>query len=379
MCFIKKEGFIPRNEQFKTNIAKLFYTEDVEAKFDKQKFRAHFRRHYLNNISLDNELNEELVQEVQQEIPDSLEDELELAIAIYAILCKKFCYSPDYILTSSSSDIPPYEEVNASNHQVICVTFAIIYYKLLKMYNIDANLAGDCLTHMKVNIRIHSMMIEADATNFGFGYTHDYRLSDLANVKLGFPITGFVLANLAYEDYNYVKYNEPHLERVISRVTSKIYDKEHKAIKISFLLYEHQSKLREQKKSRGVTPEEEAAYHIAFLNQLATYKASNAECENKQFISKFSHKLFNDFQGEVKVSLLFKRIEEQIHLYNLYTIKTTNNTIYFLETENGLLVHFEGSALIENIITRNLEFKSEEKQSQVQPIQNKIKQLKKDS
>lgn len=374
--YIRREGIIQKNIHFKENLSSLFYAQDIESLFNKSQFRSHFKRCYLSKDYLDNKIDNQLIAEIEKALPKS-DDKLEIAITIYILLCQKLHYSSSYIVEKDSNKITPYWNVNSENNDIVCFTFSIIYFKLLKMYGIDANLSGDDLKHMKVEMRINSMMLEADATNFGRSSESEYKLSDIANVRYGISINGFNLIKLYYKDANYIRYNEKRLAKNILRVQQRVGKKTNALFEISSMIYQRSLHLREQKKNFSLTLEDEIDYQMETMNQVMSYKIENSECENKQLQAKFSHKLFKGYQEYLKkVFLLYKKEKGHTYLFNLYMFEVNEEPIFYLETE-GRLTKYSKNSILEEIERRKLKFKDQNALNLISEKLNNNSKLKK--
>ena len=112
------------------------------------------------------------------------------------------------------------------DNDVVCMQFSVIFYKLLKLFGINASLEGDMESHFYVIYNIGSMVIKADGTRYGY-YDEDadvLGLSDLANVKFGFRIKSLELYRPFYKKDNkkYWNFNNKKLEAIIDSVYSKL-------------------------------------------------------------------------------------------------------------------------------------------------------------
>ncbi len=345
--------------KFKNNIDELFYGLEAEAFFSAEKFRCHFKKCYLDNITTSNELDVNLLKVVGDFLPKKDLSELEVAIALYIILCRVVSYSSDYIINHNINNIPKFYEVNDLNNEVICITFAIIYYKLLKMYNIDANLSGDFFTHMKVELRINSMMLSADGTFFGFNQMKKdcYNISDLGNVKFGFSLTGFYLESVYYTDLSYIKYNKEKLYNAILNVNRMLDINNEKAIMIGNILYDYEIELRRLKKNSADVTLEEIDYRMNTLNRIYGFKLKDCICENKQFLSKFKHRILGDIS--LRDILLYKDDVNGFELFNLYIIDLNGNLLYYFE-DGRAFKRYDYEEIKELINSYNLLFKNED-------------------
>lgn len=344
--------------RLKNNIDNLFYGLEVECLFNEQKFRSHYKMCYLDDLLINNDLDEKLLNIIKESLPKENLSELELAIALYLILCRSVSYSGNYVISKKIDNVPKYYEVNDVNNEVICVTFAIIYYKLLRLYNIDANLSGDLLTHMKVELRINTMMLSADGTYYGFNQLNggNYQISDLGNAKFGFSLTGFNLVDEYYSDLAYIKYNKDKLYNAILKVSKMMNLDNEGALKIGNILYNYEIELRRLKKNSESSLLDEIEYRIDTLNKIYSFKIEGLTCENKQFISKFKHRLFNGIN--LRDVLLYREIDGNVELYNLYVITLDGEVLYYLDDGNSFR-RYEIEKLKEIINERQLLFKND--------------------
>lgn len=341
------------SETYNKNINDLYYLNDIEAKYNKTRFQLHYRTTILGDINIDNDLDESIVSYVKNNLPNDLDNELELAIAIYVLVCNILQYDGTYFVTGSLDDIAPFEKISCDNPKGVCVQIAIIYYKLLKMYGIDAQLNGSVRRHLNVNLRIGTMMINADPTKEGY-YSEIYNMSDLTNVKLGFLPEGIVLLGKFYIDANYIKYNIVRLYDAIRNVYKKMGMSTIKQEQFDYVID------KMQKSEFGLDKKvfkEDIDRRMVMVNSFPLIEYSNVE--NYQYLSRIVTSIFGDIvENRVENIMLYKYIDGKISIGSLLVVYDEDNIPYYYLLMNGKYVNLNVSDLCYCMIENQWMFKN---------------------
>lgn len=337
---------------FLRNINCLFYLNDVESKFNPEKFKLHYSKPFLGEIDVNDDLSLEFVEYIKNNLPDNLESNLEKAIAIYVLLSKVLVYSPIYTIHEELSETNPYSSVTPNNNEVVCVHFSIIYNKLLTMFGIESNLAGDINSHMFVNLNFGTMMIRADATQYGF-YDDKFNLSDMTNMKYGFRIEGFKIFPQFYAVNSYPIFLQDKLDKIIDRVYSKMN-----------LILDRKEKLNDyidkfQKREFGIGIEvnkEDIDRRIGELNSFPTI--INGKVEDTQFFNMLVTSFFFDIAEERLENISFyKNVDGKIVLTKMLVIYDEERIPYYYFFRNGKLVNFSVDDIVDIILNEGWLFK----------------------
>lgn len=341
------------SETYKKNVDDLFYLNDIEAIFNKEKFRLHYRTTFTDLININNDLDSSVVEYVKNNLPTDLSNELELAIAIYVLVCNILQYDGKYLITSDFYSTNPFESISLDNPRGVCIQIAVIYYKLLKMYGIDCHLDGSMRRHLNVNLRIGSMMINADATKFGY-YSETYNLSDLTNVKLGFLPEGFELLTGKYLDINYIKYNAVRMHDAIRSVYKKMGLSTLKHDKFEYLIDKMQQS--EFGFNRKVY-KEDIDRRVAMVNTFPLIEYSNVE--NVQYLSRIITSLFADiFDNRVENLMIYQVNGTKIDIGSILVVYDEDGNPYYYLLNNGKYVNMSVTELCNYMIDNNWLFKN---------------------
>ena len=341
------------NSNLKNNIVDLFYLLDVEVLFNSEKFRLHYSGFYLDEFDIDCELNQELVLFIDKHVSKGNYNELETTIIIYYWLCKIFEYDSRYVVYNDLKRTSDIEKIDFNNNKVVCAHFSTIYYKFLKKYGIDCNLAGD-RNHVFVNFRIGSMMLKADSTRCGY-FDVDYTLSDLTSVKYDFLIDGLFLVEEYYTDFNYIKRNKKKLNDTIKSVYKSLGISLDNRNKFNNLLRKYQ--INEFSKEDIIT-KEVIDRRISFLNSIF-YKVCS-EVEDVQMLTKLVRTIFADIEGDhTEEIILYKVINNEVKLTKLLVLYDWEMNPYYYFDVDGQYVNYEVDDIVSLIIDGGWLFKNQ--------------------
>ncbi len=340
------------SREFVTNIRDLYYLNEVEVEFNPDKFKMHYGHANTGTLSLKENVDPTIVEYVNNNLSNSLQSDLEKAIGIYILLARVLRYAPIYTLTEEIYDTYPYFDVTLDNNEVVCVHFSIIYYKLLEMFGIEANLDGHYESHMFVNLSFGSMMIRADATRYGY-YSDQLELSDLTNTKYDFMIEGFYIEDSRYFDKKYVEYGRDRLHEVIEDVYKKMGLNTDTKSKMNEFVDKYQRV--EFAKSR-VVDKSVFDERIDMLNSMFKFQEDNVE--NTQFYNWMTTSIFYDIAEERAENIsLYRKSDNGIELSKLLVLYEEDGTPYYYLYDGGKLVNYDVDTVIEIILRDGWSFK----------------------
>ena len=340
------------SREFITNISDLYYLEEVEVEFNPDKFKLHYGTAYTGDLNLEEDIDSSLVEYVKCNLPNSLHSDFEKAIGIYVLLAKVLKYSPIYTITKDFHKTTPYFGVTLDNNEVVCVQFSIIYYKLLKMYGIEANLAGNYCSHMFVNLNFGSMMLRADATRYGY-YSDQLELSDLTNTKYDFMIEGFYLHTKQYFDSKYIDYCTERLRETILSVYNKMGLNTDGKSKINEFIDKYQ---RVEFAKDRVVDKRVFDERIEILNSM--FRFHEQTIENTQFFNWMITSVFYDI-AELRAEniSLYRKSDKGIELSKLLVLYEEDETPYYYLYIDGKLVNYDVDSVVEIILRDGWSFK----------------------
>ena len=342
------------SKEFITNIRDLYYLDEIEVEFNPDKFKMHYGTAYTNTLNVKEEVDSSLVEYIKNNLPDTLKSDLEKAIGIYILLAKVLRYAPIYTLTEEIYDTYPYYDVTLDKNEVVCVHFSIIYSRILDMFGIENNLAGNVDYHMYVNLNFGSMMIRADATRYGY-YSDQLELSDLTNTKYDFMIEGFYIVDDKYFDRNYVEYGRERLHDTIVDVYKKIgLNTDTKDKVVEFLdKYQRVEFTKNRVVDKSVFDE-----RIEMLNGMFKFQEDNVE--NTQFFNWVITSVFYDI-AELRAEniSLYRKTDNGIELSKLLVLYEEDETPYYYLYSDGKLVNYDVDTVINIILTDGWCFKKQ--------------------
>ncbi len=339
------------NISFLNNLYNLFYDNDIEYLFNKEKFRVHFKEAYTGDMDLNDTVSDDLRRCVYGNLPKSLDNDLERSIAVYMILCKVLRYNPSFTISRDLNRTSHYSLVDTKHNEVTCVQFSIIYYKILKEMGIDANLGGDIHDHMYVNVSCGTIMFIADATMSGY-YTDSYTISDITKLKYGFEIEGLYIAASCYKDSNYIQYNRARLNNSIKNVSRKLKYKNSLEKKVDKAI----SLFRRSEGSLEVVDYPVIERRINLLNAL--YFRVGSDVEDIQYFNKLVNGIFLDIHDDrVEALSLYKKVKDEVILEKVLVIYDEELKPYYYMFIDGHFVYLSLDQVINKIVDEGWNFK----------------------
>lgn len=307
----------------------------------------------ITNRLLDDNIDDSIIECVKDTV-SGLDDKLEIAVAIYIKLAQIFWYSPSFVVDNDYSKVEDLSKITLENNDIVCLHWAVIYSKLLNLYNIKNELKGND-EHLFVKLFFEEYLIEADATSYGVDY-REYRLADLTNAKLDLMITGFkTLSTQKNESLNKI------IKRVYNKIKIKFFD-DNKLDRLleKYRLYLYKRMVSKKEKGLPITDREEILIRILFLNRFYSMNSRLHSVERLQIFSKYYKHFFNGFDCDnSKCISLSEEDENGKHLIKLIVFKDCEDKFYyFLECLDGF-VEYSKEDLLEEFKNRNLTMKFE--------------------
>lgn len=340
-----KYDFLSADSSFKEKCKQLFYDGEVELSFGKDAFPLFPSSVDLGTFSVDSEIDSSLLSFVEERIPSTMHDPLELSISLYILLNQYLRYDARFLIYGYQ------RPVSSDTNDVICVTWSILYYQLLRRYGIEATLVGRFDKHMFVHLKVGSLLIKADGTSFGHDENDFYRMSDLGNCKMGICIRSFQLRENCYSDKERLHFYQRRLERAISTVYQKL------QLPCSF-----GEKLEEL--SEKVTTTFMSMYSFdrgEIEKRLAAFSSflpiQDCPVESLQFLKMLMHQFFSDILDGIEVITLFHGDEKTDLLFLLHFEDLEGNHFYYLQTDQGLYP-YDIETLVDYLVSHDFHFKN---------------------
>lgn len=311
------------------------------------------KKDVMNKMIADS-LDPSLIDYIRKSLENFSGTKAEFAIAIYIKLAELFWYDSKFVVDNDLSIIDELSAISVSNNEVICLHWAIIYYKLLDIYGIESKLLGND-EHLMVKVITEDFILYTDATRYGIG-NRNYQLADLTNLKLKLKIEGIYILN---------EHLNEKLEQTINLVYEKLGIEVFDSEKINTLLERYRMyccKRLSTKKEMGLNriDKPEILKRIRFLNFFYKLKINLREVERLQIFSKYYKNVFEGFDFDnCRCITMSEQNSAELHLVRLIILADDlDNIYYFLESPNGF-IEYTKEALLDEFVIRNIRFKYE--------------------
>lgn len=303
---------------------------------------------------LSNKLDDKMITYVSKYVSDDMST-LENAISIYLALGDVLCYSPYFSLTHDFNKISMVRDINLNNNEMICKSWAILYYRLLKHFGIKARIHRST-AHYKVEMTLDGVIYSMDATGYG-GNHYFYTLSDTTRIKCNLKISGFLVSGTVdVRDKNkfaegYEKLNES-IDNVYKRQGRKVVPDE----KYDSLKYKVGRLVKEHAMVVGIGSEEDINYRIKVINRFWGLNIIQAPVEKVQLFNAFYKFIFDDFttyEFQSKCYNVFAYKNHKLVIYKLLVLEV--NGIYYYYLDDGKkFTYYSRDELLKEFMNRNV-------------------------
>lgn len=348
---LNKHDYVTADETFKEKCKQLFYDGEVEFLLGMDAYPLLPSPVSLGEVSLEEEIDASLLSYVRKKIPSTIQDPLELSLAIYILLNQFLRYFRSFLVFGYQRPVPAYSSVSCTQNDVICVTWAILYYKLLRLYGIPACLVGRFDKHMFVHLKVGSLLLKADATTFGVDENDFYHMSDIGNCKLGIRIRSFQLRENCYPDKERLSFYKKKLDRVISLVYEKLQLPCHFQDTLEVL----SEKVVTRYLSLDSFDQKEIQRRMQLLSSFLPIQ--DCQVESLQFTKMLLQFFFPEILDGVEVISLYHEEEQVDLLFLLHFEDLEGNHMYYLETPQGVYP-YEVDSLVDFLVMHDYHFKN---------------------
>ena len=301
-----------------------------------------------------NKLDDKMITYVSKYVSDDMST-LEKAISIYLALGDVLCYSPYFSLTHDFNKISMVRDINLNNNEMICKSWAILYYRLLKHFGIKARIHRST-AHYKVEMILDGVIYSMDATGYG-GNHYFYTLSDTTRIKCNLRISGFLVSGTVdVRDKNkfaegYEKLNES-INNVYKRHGRNVVPDE----KYDSLKYKVGRLVKEHAMVVGIGSEDDINYRIKVINRFWGLNIIQTPVEKVQLFNAFYKFIFDDFttfEFQSKCYNVFAYKNHKLVIYKLLVLEV--NGIYYYYLDDGKkFTYYTRDDLLKEFMKRNV-------------------------
>ncbi|MBR6821366.1 MAG: hypothetical protein IKM55_03995, partial [Bacilli bacterium] len=241
------------------------------------------------------------------------------------------------------------------NNEMICKSWAILYYRLLKHFGIKARIHRST-AHYKVEMTLDGVIYSMDATGYG-GNHYFYTLSDTTRIKCNLKISGFLVSGTVdVRDKNklaegYEKLNES-IDKVYKRQGRNIVPDE----KYDSLKYKVGRLVKEHAMVVGIGSEDDINYRIKVINRFWGLNIIQAPVEKVQLFNAFYKFIFDDFttyEFQSKCYNVFAYKNHKLVIYKLLVLEV--NGIYYYYLDDGKkFTYYSRDELLKEFMNRNV-------------------------
>ena len=281
---------------------------------------------------------------------------MEKSIAIYVLLVSIFRHNGEFIIYEDESLLKDISSIGISNNEIVCWEFALIYYKLLKKYNIDVDLNGIGILGMHVNNNVIADNIPFNVDPISFRTNRaEKRLSDIARAQFGLLVSSIkLLADDYFDKYKYLSMDEiskmiasdyKKLDKTIENVYKKLgkdYVREDDFVKL-VNTYNSNTKRRLERNKQIENgniyhTKEDIDYRISTINYFYNMNIKKNNIEKVQFMTKYINMIFSDFESSDFnfISLIQRGDDNKSKWLKLIVVNDSDGrSYYYVEKDNG--------------------------------------------
>lgn len=290
---------------------------------------------FLNNLSdhFSNKIDYSIINYIENHLSYDMND-LEKSIAIYLCLGDILSYSADFSLFYNYNNVTPVKNISLDNSEIICKNWSILYYKLLRRYNIHSKLYRSG-SHYRVDIIINNVIYSADATGYG-GSGLCYSMSDIARIKYGFKIHKFFVRGTV--DPDDTKLFSESVSKLTSTIDEVYYKQDRKCFssnKIELFKCKVIKAILNNANKVGVGTMEDVDYRVKMINRFWGLKISEFPLEKAQLFNYFFGDLFEDYEDydfyEYKSFNIYSCLNGRIVIYKLIALDLDGKNYYYMD------------------------------------------------
>ena len=297
------------------NVNKLFYNKSLDQYYQTEFYLKFGGKSLISEEFIYKDINQNIYDYIDKSLPKDIDGNLEKSIAIYVLLVSIFRHNGEFIIYEDESLLKDISSIGISNNEIVCWEFALIYYKLLKKYNIDVDLNGIGILGMHVNNNVIADNIPFNVDPISFRTNRaEKRLSDIARAQFGLLVSSIkLLADDYFDKYKYLSMDEiskmiasdyKKLDKTIENVYKKLgkdYVREDDFVKL-VNTYNSNTKRRLERNKQIENgniyhTKEDIDYRISTINYFYNMNIKKNNIEKVQFMTKYINMIFSDFES----------------------------------------------------------------------------------
>lgn len=338
------------------NVNKLFYNKALDQYYQTEFYLKFGGKSLIPEEFIYKDINPDIYDYIEKSLPEDITDNLEKSIAIYILLVSIFRHNGEFIIYEDESLLKDISSIGISNNEIVCWEFALIYYKLLKKYNIDVDLNGIGILGMHVdnNVIADNIPFNVDPVSFR---TNKFkkRLSDIARAQFGFSVSNIkLLVDNYFYKFQYLSMNDvskiiasdyKKLDKTVENVYKKLgkdYVKEDDFVKLVDTYNSNtKRRLERNKQIKGGNiyhTKNDIDYRISTINYFYNMNIKKNNIEKVQFMTKYINMIFSDFESNDFnfISLIQRDDGNKSKWLKLIMVSDSDNrSYYYVEKDNG--------------------------------------------
>ena len=338
------------------NVNKLFYNKSLDQYYQTEFYFKFGGKSLILEKFIYKDINPDIYDYIEKSLPEDITDNLEKSIAIYVLLVSIFRHNGEFIIYEDESLLKDISSIGISNNEIVCWEFALIYYKLLKKYNIDVDLNGIGILGMHVdnNVIADNIPFNVDPVSFRTNRA-EKRLSDIARAQFGLLVSSIkLLADDYFDKYKYLSMDEiskiiasdyKKLDKTIENVYKKLgkdYVREDDFVKL-VNTYNSNTKRRLERNKQIENgniyhTKEDIDYRISTINYFYNMNIKKNNIEKVQFMTKYINMIFSDFESNDFnfISLIQRGDDNKSKWLKLIVVNDSDGrSYYYVEKDNG--------------------------------------------
>ena len=338
------------------NVNKLFYNKSLDQYYQTEFYFKFGGKSLILEKFIYKDINPDIYDYIEKSLPEDITDNLEKSIAIYVLLVSIFRHNGEFIIYEDESLLKDISSIGISNNEIVCWEFALIYYKLLKKYNIDVDLNGIGILGMHVdnNVIADNIPFNVDPVSFRTNRA-EKRLSDIARAQFGLSVSSIkLLADDYFDKYKYLSMDEiskiiasdyKKLDKTIENVYKKLgkdYVREDDFVKL-VNTYNSNTKRRLERNKQIENgniyhTKEDIDYRISTINYFYNMNIKKNNIEKVQFMTKYINMIFSDFESSDFnfISLIQRGDDNKSKWLKLIVVNDSDGrSYYYVEKDNG--------------------------------------------
>lgn len=301
-----------------------------------------------------NRLDQKMIDYVSRYVYEDMSP-LENAISIYLCLGDVLCYSPYFCLTHDYNKTNMVRDVNLEQNEIICKSWAVLYYRLLKNFGIKSKVDRN-KNHYRVEMDYNGVIYSIDATGYG-GNAYYYSISDTTRIKSDLKIDSFLVSRTK-DSLDINRFSDAVDELNIA--INKVYERQNRKVvpdeKYDRLKNKVRLLIEEHGRVFGVGSSDDINYRIKVLNRFWGLNLIDSTVEKTQLFNAFYKCLFADldkYEYECKCYNIYAYKNHKLVIYKLLALEINGIYSYYLD-DGKKFTYYDRDNLLSEFARRNI-------------------------